>query len=203
MDRIVAFGPEVEARRNRRRAGHGNLLWPRNDGNRGRYLLGNDKAHRALEQRRVATGGFGGCRLDAHRSAISQHHIGGVGAIAPVAQRIGQAPRRNRPGCAGRQHEGGRRRKQRVVGQPLKQDATFDLAARVDAGRAIDPQLELGQRLGAEIGQLDPVDQCFPITGGCESGCKLEAWCRHDGIPELEVKKRLSRPAAGRRPGHD
>ena len=81
----------------------------------------------------LALGG-GGVEID--DGTIGQFDIGSIGAIAPVAQSIGEAARDRAPCFARRQGVAIRRGDQRVVGQALEQFAVFQRRCGVDASGA-------------------------------------------------------------------
>src|SRR5690606_17225745 len=102
--------------------------------------------------------------------AVAGGDVARIGAVAPVAQAIGEATRDGGPGLAGLQHETIGRCDQRVVGQALQQLAIFQRGMGTNAGRAGKTQGEIADRTGAGIGQLDAVTKWGAVRGGGPGG---------------------------------
>ena len=169
-DRQIAFRLEVETHRGNAVAAGVDMFGPGDDRMADRRFGGNREARRALEQRSIMPLALGRGRRNGNQATIIEHNISRIGAVAPMAQAIGKAARRCRPGLAGFEHKALGRRDQRVVGEALQQSAVFERCMRIDTRRPRKAQLEIADRLVAGIGQLDAITERFAVRCGRPGG---------------------------------
>ena len=163
-----------KAGRRRAAAGNGNRVRPGNDGDRDGRVHRHGEAGRAAFQRPVVALRHGARHRNARNGLVGENEIGRVRAIAPVAQRIGQAARRDDPGGAGLQDKSVRRRQLGVVGQALRQRAVFKRRGRIEASRSADGKAKILDRRAGIVGEPQRIGERLAFARRRPAGFKVK-----------------------------